>query len=93
MTSHSEHSNEEDHAEGFGRTMRRQAYGPAPRERLWSMPHDERCAMLVCSIIERDPRGFDTPCNLLDLLMRLSQAMGHLGIRSGTGRVLSSRRD
>ena len=46
------------------------------REKLWSLPHDVRCAMLVCSIVERDPRAFSTSCNLLELLMRMSQGLG-----------------
>ena len=46
------------------------------REKLWTLPHDERCAMLVCSIIEHDPRAFNTSCNLLDLLMRMSVRLG-----------------
>lgn len=46
------------------------------REKLWAMPHDERCTMLVCSIIQRDPRSFDVSNNLLDLLMRLSVGLG-----------------
>jgi hypothetical protein len=46
------------------------------RERLWSMPFDERCAMLICSIVEHNPLMPHTAYAILDLLMKVASGLG-----------------
>ena len=48
------------------------------RERIWSLPLDERCALLTMTVIERNPLMPHTAYAMLDLLMKIASGLGEV---------------
>jgi hypothetical protein len=47
----------------------------ALREKLWLLPPDERCAMLILSVTELDQDALAAPLNLIGVVEKMGQQL------------------
>jgi hypothetical protein len=48
------------------------------QERLWALPHVERCALLTLSVMAHHPMMPHTAYAMLDLLMKIASGLGEV---------------